>query len=44
MADTNGDYDVEKETDFNRDKLQTAIPNRLQELLDIIVSRRSQAA
>jgi hypothetical protein len=35
------DYDVKKETDFNRDKLQAVIPNRLQELLDIIVSRKS---
>jgi hypothetical protein len=36
------DYDMEKETEFNRDKLQTVIPNRLQQLLDIIVSRKSQ--
>jgi hypothetical protein len=38
------DYDVDKETNFNRDKLQTAIPNRLQELLDIITSRKSQGS
>ena len=37
-----GEYDIDEETDFNRDKLQTAIPNRLQELLDLIVSRKSQ--
>lgn len=34
------DYDVDRETEFNRDKLQTAIPNRLQELGDIITSRK----
>src|SRR5437870_9226684 len=33
-------YDVERETEFNREKLQTAIPNRLQELIDIITSRK----
>jgi hypothetical protein len=36
------EYDVDKETDFNRDKLQTAIPQRLQELLDIITSRKKE--
>ena len=34
------DYDVALETEFNRDKLQNAIPNRLQELCDIIASRK----
>src|ERR1017187_6404774 len=38
------DYDIEKETEFNHDKLQTVIPNRLQQLLDIIVSRKSQGS
>ena len=38
MAD---DYDVDRETEFNREKLQTAIPNRLRELGDIITSRKS---
>ena len=28
-----GIYDVERETEFNREKLKTAIPNRLEELL-----------
>jgi len=32
------DYDVDWETQFTREKLQTAIPNRLQELCDIITS------
>jgi hypothetical protein len=32
------DYDVDWETRFTREKLQTAIPNRLQELYDIITS------
>jgi hypothetical protein len=36
------DYDVDWETQFNRDKLQTAIPNRLQELYDIILSCKSK--
>jgi len=34
-------YDVERETEFNREKLQSAIPNRLHELIDIIASRQS---
>ena len=33
-------FDVEWETNFSRDKLQSAIPNRLQEIYDIIASRR----
>jgi len=33
-------FDVGWETNFSRDKLQSAIPNRLQELYDIIASRR----
>jgi hypothetical protein len=36
------DYDVDRETKFSRDKLQTAIPNRLQELCDIITSRKNK--
>src|SRR5208337_2235269 len=32
------DYDVDAEIQFTREKLQTAIPNRLQELYDIITS------
>jgi hypothetical protein len=36
------DYDVDWETQFNCDKLQTAIPNRLQELYDIILSCKSK--
>jgi hypothetical protein len=36
------DYDVDWETQFNRDKLQTAIPNRLHELCDIITSCKSK--
>jgi hypothetical protein len=39
MENTPTEYDVDWETNFNRDKLQTAIPNRLQELQDTIVSR-----
>jgi len=42
MQTTPDDYDIDWETDFNRDKLQTAIPNRLQELCDIITSRKSK--
>ena len=38
------DYDIEKETEFNRDKLQTVIPNRLQQLLDIIASSKNQGS
>ena len=37
-------YDVDKETDFNRDKLQTVIPNRLQELIDIIQRHKSKGS
>jgi len=33
-------FDVEWETNFSRAKLQSAIPNRLQEIYDIIASRR----
>jgi hypothetical protein len=33
-------YDVDWETNFNRAKLTTAIPNRLQELQDTITSRQ----
>jgi hypothetical protein len=36
------DYDVDRETHFTREKLQTAIPNRLQELYDIITSCKSR--
>ena len=36
------DYDVDWETQFTRDKLQTAIPNRLQELYDIILNCKSK--
>jgi hypothetical protein len=36
------EYDVARETQFNREKLQTDIPNRLQELLDIIASRKPE--
>ena len=35
------DYDVVRETEFNRENLQTAIPNRLKELGDIVWSRRT---
>ena len=35
------DYDVGYETQFTRDKLQTSIPNRLQELCAIITSCKS---
>jgi hypothetical protein len=34
------DYDVEQETEFNREKLHSAIPTRLQELIDIIANRQ----
>lgn len=36
------DYDVGYETQFTRDKLQTSIPNRLQELYDTILSCKSK--
>jgi hypothetical protein len=36
------DYDVAWETQFNFDKLKTAIPNRLHELRDIITSCKSK--
>lgn len=36
------EYDVDWETQFTREKLQTAIPNRLQELYDIITSCKSK--
>jgi hypothetical protein len=36
------DYDVDWETQFTRDKLQTAIPSRLQELYDTILSCKSK--
>jgi len=36
------DYDVDRETQFTPEKLQTAIPNRLQELYDIITSCKSK--
>jgi hypothetical protein len=37
------EYDVEREAEFNREKLQVAIPNRLQELFDIIANRKQTA-
>jgi len=37
------DYDVERETEFNREKLQTVIPNRIQELIDIIKGRKNNS-
>ena len=36
------EYDVEQETEFNCQKLQTDIPNRLQELSDIIAGRKNK--
>lgn len=36
------DYDVDWETSFTREKLQTVIPNRLQELYDIITRCKSR--
>ena len=42
MGTARQDYDVDWETQFTRDKLQTAIPNRLQELYDIILSCKSK--
>ena len=42
MGTAGQDYDVEWETQFTRDKLQTAIPNRLQELYDIILNCKSK--
>ena len=44
MEPAPNDYDVDWETQFTRDKLQTAIPNRLQELHDIITSCKSKEA
>jgi hypothetical protein len=35
-------YDVDSETRFTREKLQTAIPNRLQELYDVITCCKSK--
>ena len=37
------EYDIDWETNFSRDKLTTAIPNRLQELQDILVSRKDNS-
>jgi hypothetical protein len=34
-----GDYNREQEVEFNREKLRTAIPNRLRELLEVIQQR-----
>jgi len=39
MENAPEEYDIDWETNFNRDKLTTAIPNRLQELQNIIVRR-----
>jgi len=36
------EYDVDQETEFNREKLQTNIPSRLQELNDIIAGRKDK--
>ncbi len=36
------DYDVDWETRFTREKLQTVIPNRLQELYDLITNCKSK--
>jgi hypothetical protein len=38
-----GDYNRELETEFSREKLGTAIPNRLQELLEVIQHRKLHA-
>src|SRR5437870_5208709 len=35
-------YDVDQETEFSREKLQTAIPGRLQELIEVIAARRDK--
>src|ERR1700682_291513 len=34
-----GDYNLEQELEFNRKQLGTVIPNRLQEFLDVMLSR-----
>lgn len=34
------EYDVKRETELNREKLQTAFPHRLQELVDILAARQ----
>src|ERR1017187_8436436 len=36
------DYDVDWETRFTREKLETAVPNRLQELYDIITNCKNK--
>jgi hypothetical protein len=36
------EYDVERETEFNRDKLQAAIPTRLEELGDILATHQGR--
>jgi len=35
-------YDVERETEFSREKLRIAIPNRLQELVHVVAARRNK--
>ena len=34
-----GDHNLEQELEFNREQLGKVIPNRLQELLDVMLSR-----
>lgn len=36
------EYDVQRETEFNREKLQTAIPTRLDELVDIFAKHQDK--
>ncbi|HEV2117599.1 MAG TPA: hypothetical protein VGR48_16315 [Terriglobales bacterium] len=37
-----GEYDVRQETEFNREKLQIAIPKRLDELIDILAAHEGR--
>jgi hypothetical protein len=35
-------YNLDRETEFSRGKLQVAIPNRLLELVDIVATRKNK--